>query len=106
MSSSIEELRRWIEMADGDISSLSQAIHQLKASEDEHNFHIRRMERGEPKPGLRRREEDFDPETMDRAVKDIQANVRKHKARINVLEKKKLDWGLELGRILTGGRKN
>ncbi len=106
MSSSIEELRTWIGMADGDMGSLRQAIRQLKASEDEHNFHIRRMERGEPKPGLRSREEDFDPEMMDKAVKDIRANIRKHKAKINVLEKKKVDWGLELGRILTGGRKN
>jgi hypothetical protein len=106
MSSSIGELRRWIEMADGDIASLGQAIRQLKASEDEHIFHIRRMERGEPKPGARRREEDFDPEMMDKAVKDIRANIRKHKNKINVLEKKKVDWGLELGRILTGGSKN
>jgi fructose/tagatose bisphosphate aldolase len=61
------------------------------------------MERGDPKPGARPREEDFNPEMMDKALKDIQGNIRKHAHQVRWLEKKKNELGLELGRILTGG---
>ncbi len=90
-------------MCDGDMSSLRQAISELRSKENEYSFHIRRMERGEPKPGARRKEQDFDPETMDKSLKLIQGNIRKHKHQIGRLEKKKTEMGLELGRVLTGG---
>lgn len=61
------------------------------------------MERGDPKPGARPREEDFNPEMMGNGLKDIQGNIRKHARQIRRLEKKKNEFGLELGRILTGG---
>ena len=90
-------------MCDGDMSSLRQAISELQSKEDEYSFHIRRMERGDPKPGARRKEPDFDPEMMESGIKVIQGNIRKHAHQIRRLEKKKNELGLELGRILTGG---
>ena len=90
-------------MCDGDMSSLRQAILELRSKETEYSFHIRRMERGDPKPGARPREEDFDPEMMDKSLKGIQGNIRKHSHQIRFLEKKKVELGLELGRVLTGG---
>lgn len=90
-------------MCDGDMSSLNQAISELRSKEDEYTFHILRMERGDPKPGARPKEPDFDPGMMDKALKGIQGNIRKHKHQIGRLEKKKVELGLELGRILTGG---
>lgn len=67
---------------------------------------MRRMARGDPKPGVRRREEDFDPDMMEKGLKDIQGNIRKHKHNVNVLEKRKYELGIELGRILAGVSKN
>ena len=61
------------------------------------------MERGDPKPGARPKEPDFDPKQMEKGLKDIQGNIRKHAHQIRRLEIKKNELGLELGRILTGG---
>lgn len=93
-------------MVEGDIASLNQAIIQLRSNAEEYTFHMRRMERGDPKPGARRREEDFDPVMMEKGLTDIQNNIRKHQRNVNVLEKKKHELGLELGRILAGVSKN
>ena len=93
-------------MVEGDIRSRNQAISQLQKNEEEYLFHMRRMAKGEPKPGIRRREEDFDPEMMEAGLKDIQGNIRKHKQNVNVLEKRKYELGIKLGRILAGGGKN
>lgn len=90
-------------MCDGDMSSLQHAIRELKSKEEEYSFHIRRMERGDPKPGARAKEPDFDPEMMDKGLKGIQGNIRKHVHQVRRLENKKNELGLELGRILTGG---
>ena len=93
-------------MVEGDIRSRNLAISQLQKNEEEYLFHMRRMERGEPKPGIRRREEDFDPKMMEAGLKDIQGNIRKHKQNVNVLEKRKYELGIKLGRILAGVSKN
>lgn len=61
------------------------------------------MERGDPKPGARPKEPDFDPEMMEKGLKGIQGNIRKHVHQIRRLEKKKVELGIKLGRILTGG---
>lgn len=90
-------------MCDGDMSSLRQAISELRSKETEYSFHIRRMERGDPKPGAKPKEPDFDPGMMDKGLKGIQGNIRKHAHQVRRLEKKKVELGLELGRILTGG---
>jgi len=103
MPNSIGELRRGMEMCEGDISSLHQAIRELRSKETEYSFHIRRMERGEPKPGARPKEPDFNPEMMETGLKGIQGNILKHEQQIKRLEEKKFELGIELGRILTGG---
>jgi len=59
------------------------------------------MARGEPKPGKRRLEEDFNPDMMRKGLEQIKENIRQHKRVLERLEKQKTEYQLQIGGIFT-----
>lgn len=59
------------------------------------------MARGEPKPGKRRLEEDFNPAMMRKGLEQIKENIRQHRRVLEGLEKQKLEYQLQIGGIFT-----
>jgi hypothetical protein len=102
----LTELREHLNTVERKIQECKGGLTVLKGKELEYQGHIERMARGEPKPGARRLEEDFDPVIMASELKRFQGNIEQYSEALCTLTAKQQELQFKIGGIITGGLPN